>query len=199
MSQLLPVLYTDCMEEVKLRIETIWMLLRKEKTTGRLYTDVEFLFLQFRKVLELIALSSLVANKNEYEKQQKHFYQDWHAEKILNKLEIINPSFYPIPSKQIIEGKIKKMETINEGYLDKKEFIKLYDKCSDWAHAENPFKKKKKIPDDIYEKLDDFRNKIMTLLNHHTIHFVNNPDMRCCLMNSKDDSRVHVFEFSRIV
>ncbi len=63
------------MEEVKRRTLVISRLLNKELTTGYRMTDIETIYLQLRKVLELIALGSLVANVDEYSRQEKKFAQ----------------------------------------------------------------------------------------------------------------------------
>ena len=60
--------YSECMEEVKKRVEVIESLINKTVTTPYLITNVEFACVQVRKILELTALSGLVANKVEFQK-----------------------------------------------------------------------------------------------------------------------------------
>jgi hypothetical protein len=58
--------YCECMEEVKLRIEVVRVLLSGRFSLKYLPPLVESVCLQIRKILELIALASLVAVKDEY-------------------------------------------------------------------------------------------------------------------------------------
>ena len=62
-------LYCKVMTEIKKRIGTVESFLKHQKTTGYKMTDLEFLCLQIRKILELISLSSLIANQEEFDKQ----------------------------------------------------------------------------------------------------------------------------------
>ena len=94
-------MYIFCMEEIKRRINVISQFLDNKATTGQPITDIEFLYLQFRKVLEFIALSSLSANREKYEEVRNNFKTDWHAERIMEKIEKINPNFYPCPTSQV--------------------------------------------------------------------------------------------------
>jgi len=101
-----------------------------------------------RKILELIALSSLVANKNEYARARKNFNRDWNAKFILNDLEKINPKFYPVLTKQILDPtskKVMKTETVKSGYLTRSEFENICDRCGGLLHANNPFGQAKDI------------------------------------------------------
>jgi hypothetical protein len=98
-------LYCDLMEEVKKRTSEI-----KGCFDGRvnnLYqaTTIECAALQLRKILELIALSSLVAHKKEYAKQYPKFASNWHAERILRDIEKINKDFYPRPIKEVLSAR----------------------------------------------------------------------------------------------
>ncbi|MDA3938810.1 MAG: VCBS repeat-containing protein [Spirochaetia bacterium] len=91
-------LYTAMMEEIKKRLAVVVSFMKGSQTTGFLITDVEFVCLHFRKVLEHIALSSLIANKEEYTKQYKNFKRHWNARRILEGIEKINSEYYPQPT-----------------------------------------------------------------------------------------------------
>ena len=68
--------YRDCMEEIKKRTEVVDGFLRGNYHALYLQTTVESICLQVRKILELIALASLVANKGVYEKSRQNFAKD---------------------------------------------------------------------------------------------------------------------------
>jgi len=60
-------------------------------------TTIESIYLQFRKVLELIALGSLVANKDVFSAVYQDFAKYWNAELLVKDIERLNPRFYPRP------------------------------------------------------------------------------------------------------
>jgi len=193
--------YIFCMEEIKNRIFVISQFLEKKATTSQPITDVEFLCLQFRKVLEFIALSSLSANREKYEEIRSNFKTDWHAERIMKKIEEINPNFYPLPIKQIVDkekGRVIKVEAITDGFLTREDFSNVYNKCSGFLHAYNPYDTKfQKLPIQM-DNFKRWKDMIVKLLNHHQIHLIDEPRQLWVLMKSIDDGKVHVFEMIRI-
>ena len=65
--------YLGCMREIKHRTDVIQRFLSQEIHARYLASTAECIALQFRKTLELIALASLVANREEYAKQRANF------------------------------------------------------------------------------------------------------------------------------
>jgi hypothetical protein len=165
------------MNEIKHRIDSIRSFIVDKKTTGYKYTDTEYICLQFRKILELIALANLVSNSEKYTKQYSNFVNHYHAKHILRDIEKINPSFYPVPIKQVFDEELQKkgikgkIEEIKEGFLTLDEFTQIYDECSVFMHAENPFAVKKNL-DDIRRKFPIWLDKILILLNHHKVQLI---------------------------
>ncbi|QDK77769.1 hypothetical protein EXU85_03830 [Spirosoma sp. KCTC 42546] len=193
-------LYVSCMEEIKLRQNTIIDILYKNKTTGFVKTDEEFICLQFRKILELIALANLVSNKDEYAKKYSNFANHYHAKHILRDLEKINPDFYPNPVKQLIDestGLVREIVNIKEGYLTKDEFINIYDFCSGQMHADNPFNPS--TESELYlGRFKSWNTLIIKLLNHHIIRLLDTGIFLAVLMNSKSDGKAHAYLFREI-
>lgn len=85
------------MNEVKKRTVAITNMLRGLTTTSYKATNIEFMCLQIRKILELISMGSLVLNKEEFEAIGQKYAQYWNARLILQDIERLNPDFYPIP------------------------------------------------------------------------------------------------------
>jgi len=83
--------YRNCMEEIKTRLNLVIDFFNQGRTTGSQVTDIEFGCLQFRKILELIALSSIAPNKNEYAKQREKFYKDWNPDTVVKILGHMYP------------------------------------------------------------------------------------------------------------
>lgn len=136
--------YCKCMEEIKLRIDAVNSIIQKRCTTICQATNIEFMCLQIRGILELIALGSLVTDEVEYKKRSIELANNpWNAKVMLREIGRINPKFYPVPGKQIIDpktGKIKEVINITEGYLKREEFPGVYKKCSDAIHSHPFFK-----------------------------------------------------------
>lgn len=174
------------MNEIKSRTDVIRRFLHNKTTTGYHLTDTESVALQFRKIFELIALASLVAHKDEYSKQRKSFMTDWHAVGIIKIIEKINPDFYPIPTKQILDEKGKVKETVNvtDGYLTKEEFLDAINTCGDMLHSDNPFSTSKDAMS-VYKKFPVWLKKTQTLLNHHQVQLYDSNYQLWCIMKGK--------------
>ena len=190
--------YADLMDEVKRRVVVIDAFGCRSATTPFVPTNVESVYLQLRKILELIAMGSLVANKVEYSKVYSEFSKCWNAKYLLRDIERINPNFYPQPiiEKPSSEFGVKmKWENKKDGFLTKEDFLKLYEKCGKILHAANPFGSKIDYID--YEKsINNWRDKIIGLLNTHIIKLVNNPRTYLIHMKEDGDEKVHFYIFS---
>ncbi|WP_258239032.1 hypothetical protein [Arcobacter sp. F155] len=189
--------YANVMNEIKRRTSVIYSILNGKKNTLYKATNIELMCLQIRKILELIALCSLVANQRLFLKKINNLQKMWNAKLILADIEKLNPDFYPkpideVPSKK--EGIINEFIDIKEGFLTKDEFIKVYDKCGKILHAENPLGNG--IDYKYYEKvIPEWMGKIKRLLNSHTIKLLNDKNMYLVHMqeNGKEGSTVYVF------
>jgi hypothetical protein len=188
------------MEEIKRRTLVVTRLLNRELTTGYKMTDIETVYLQLRKILELIALGSLVANVDEYARQQKKFAQHWHAARILDDLQTINPNFYPVPGVQVKDqstGKNKSLDTPKDPYLTKPDFVTLYEMCGGILHAENPYGKPRNIA--AYEQqMRAWLDKTIVLLNHHQIQLLDSDLMLWVIMHAESDGHVHGFIMQKV-
>jgi hypothetical protein len=88
--------YVDAMKEIKNRVEVIDFFLTGRGQAVLASATIETTGLQFRKIFELIAFSSLIANKRLYSTAYADFSKHWEAPKLLRNLRKINPRFYPV-------------------------------------------------------------------------------------------------------
>lgn len=185
--------YANCLEEIKCRLQVAYWIVHGEKSTGYLRTNVETVYLQFRKILELLALGSLVSNKYDYAKYYSNFMNHYHAKHIFRDLEKINPDFYPKPGKQIKDekGEVIRLDNIETGYLTKDEFIDIYDESSSLLHAENPFATPKTF-DNYTEKFTEWNNKIIVLLSHHQLQLLDRKTMIWAILKTKPNGNASV-------
>lgn len=191
--------YCDLMEEIKGRTKVIQSILKNETSTLFPQTNLELVYLQFRKILELIALGSLVANRNEFELQKSKFDKAYHAGDILKSIQKVNPEFYPKPVVLIdrhAPNTIGEFKHIEEGYLRKNELIKVYGMCGSVLHAVNPYRKKLDFQK-YNNAIPEFLRKIIRLLNCHNIHLVGDDGFYNIYMNDESDGRVHATYFKK--
>lgn len=190
--------YCNLMEEVKRRTDAINALGSGQATTSYRATNIEFVYLQFRKILELVALGSLVANKVEFEKAYGEFSKCWNAQYLLRDMERVNPDFYPhpiveVPSKE--PGAKMEWQDKKDGFLTKKEFLKLYEKCGAIMHAGNPYGSQ--VDYGYYEtNIQGWLNKIIGLLNSHSIRLVGDPNLYLIHMREANHKRVRHYVFA---
>ena len=93
------------MEEIKRRIKVIDYFLFGSGHSLYEATTLESVSLQLRKILELTAMATLVANKKEYAKVYSNFAKTWNAEYLLKDLARITT----IPA---IEPAITKLDNV---------------------------------------------------------------------------------------
>lgn len=149
------------MYEASLRLETLRDLVSGVRVTRYNITAIESEALQLRKLLEVIAYASLVSNREPYEEIKNDLAKDWHAERILKKIAKINADFYPVP--------LKDNQVVRHGYLTRKQFSTLYDKCGYILHAKNPFSKSSKNYLAFEKKVPEYIFRIESLIKNHRI------------------------------
>lgn len=193
-------LYAEQMREIKRRTEVIDFFLRKDGHALYQPTTIESICLQFRKILELIAFSSLVANKDRYAAVHKKFESHWNAELLLRDLSRVNPDFYPKPiaeKKSATPGVVNDLIPITDGYLSQEDFIHIYKKCGGMMHATNPYGSKTGLH--FFEKsFPTWRAKLIRLLNSHTVHLVGETGFWLIHMKEDGDNEVHFYEFALV-
>lgn len=193
-------LYCTLMNEVKNRTFAVTQVLNGLTTTSFKATNIEFMCLQLRKILELISMGSLVMNKDLFEEIGQKYSQYWNAKYILSDIERLNPDFYPIP---IIEMPSDKKNVVNDlqnktsRFLTREDFVKVYDKCGMMMHASNPFGSKYDY--DFYNKqINEWLNLIIELLQSHLIHIKGIEGFYLIHMQEEGKEGVHGYYFEKI-
>ena len=195
--------YATQMEEVKRRMASIKKL--SEIAAGHLPLAIvtECVYLQFRKILELIAMSSLVANREaleEMNRSRKKLGSQWNGDAILKLVEGINPDFYPVP---ILERPFRhpsvKADLVEktDGFLSRGEFSRLYNLCASLMHADNPLGSKTDYRV-LWEEGPTWESRILELLGPHMIRLVGQDGFYLVHMRDKRDGRVHMYKFEEM-
>ncbi|SCY76105.1 hypothetical protein [Butyrivibrio sp. INlla14] len=147
--------YLRNMKNIKKRIKSVKYVRNHLTSTMYTFTDIEYCTLQIRKILELIAISSLISDYKIYKEKMDSINKMWKADLIIKDLERINPKFYPEPTLTIKRvGEIDKLVVSDKEYLTKELFVEVYNKCGKMLHSLNPLCGEKSI-DDLYAKYND--------------------------------------------
>jgi len=187
--------YCDLMEEIKLRIAVVDHFIPGQGNALYPPPTIESACLQLRKILELIAFGSLVANKATYTSVYSKISKAWHAADILEELNRVNSEFYPVPVTVVpssIPG-VPQHKKREGDFLTKTEFPEVYGRCGVMAHAVNPYGKG--IDYAYYlTMLPTWRTQVVNLLKNHEIRLVNIPGMYIVHMAETGDDRVHWYK-----
>ena len=169
----LPELYLKCMEELRDRVKLVRSVLSRQITTTRDTFDAELIFLQLRKVLELIAFASLTVNKEQYAAVHARFAEHWKAKQLLQTVEKINPDFYPKPlgPLQVQPDGVKHFPQATDPFLTREDFELLYDKSSDVLHVRNPFSERDPTIRIKYH-VTEWVSRIQILVGRHVTHLI---------------------------
>ena len=192
--------YIQCMEEIKNRLVAAWSMFgNNTHTTPFRATNIEFACLQIRKILELIALASLSANKEEYSKQHANFFKHWRAKAILEAVEKVNPNFYPTPTEEVGDpyGEMRDVKMLAEGFLTKEDFSMVYDLCSQTLHASNPYGEKTDYSF-LEKEIPVWLEKIKKLVNTHMVILHNKRESLWIILRSQEDGTVRGSIFKKI-
>lgn len=165
--------YCYLMEEIRSRIEAINQLF--ELSDVMIRTQVESICLQLRMLLELIVFSSLVSNKDVWQKSQKELKNSQDIGKKMKELKRLHPNFFPRPI-HLQEVTLRDEPAIrSEGYLTEDKLIEVYGKLGNILHAENPIGEKKDFQF-IIDAVPDWITEVVNLLECHRVYLFHHPD-----------------------
>lgn len=161
------------MQEIRDRLALVEAVGQHKISTSVETFDIELVFLQLRKCLELIAFASLIANKDKYSAAYANFASHWKAKGMLECIEKLNPDFYPLPVKQptVLANGVKHLDLVPNGFLTRSEFVTLYEKSSEFLHSRNPFTTKDPVVKLGYST-KEWLSRIKCLLKLHVTHLV---------------------------
>jgi hypothetical protein len=181
------------MEDLKLRVSLVLDITHQHVTIpGPEAVAIELACIQLRKILELIAFGSLVANRAKYAVAYANFAEHWNAKRMLQKLAKIHKDFYPRPlaiGAQEQPG-VHNFVDADQPCLTQDDFVFLYDAASKALHVRNPFQSTAHI--DFRISIADWIQRIQQLLGIHLVRFVDTPDLWVVNMSAPGDGKVHV-------
>lgn len=186
------------MGEIKWRAEAI-KFLRSGGGQALPYnpTTTESICLQIRKILELIAFSSLIANQEAYASIHKHFAKHWNAKFLLADLERVNPHFFPKPVVETRQGEITHCQDLTDGFLTKADFLHVYEKCGGMLHARNPYDSRNGYHY-ADKSISGWMEKIVNLLRIHKIQILGQEGLWLIHMHEKANDQVYVYQLEPV-
>ena len=165
--------YCDLMEEVKSRVESINQLIAMPGITIR--TRVEAICLQLRMLLELVVFSSLVSNKDVWQRSQKELQSSQDISKKLRELKRLHPNFYPRPVELKAAPPGGELPDRSEGFLSEDRLIEVYGRLGNILHAENPLGKETDYRFFI-DSVPGWVSEVMNLLECHKVYLYHRPE-----------------------
>ena len=195
----LQILYLRNMTKIKWRYNAITDIMTRKRTSTYQTTNIEFCVLQFRKILELIALSSLISDADVYRVQLGKIEKMWNARNILRDIERIHPHFYPQPI-NVLKHENSDNEFVKKTtpYLTKDKFENTYARCGKYLHEFSPFKSEAEIEHAYKEIMHEFPKwsyLIVELLSTHIVHLYDSRFMFYISMGAKNDPpRGNIFQ-----
>ena len=165
--------YCDLMDEVKSKVEAIDRLMELPGITIR--TRVESICLQLRMVLELIVFSSLVSNKDVWQRSRRELQSSQDISKKLRELKRIHPNFYPSPMDMEATASSGEPSDRTEGFLSEDRLTEVYGRLGNILHAENPLGKETDYRYFI-NAVPGWLAEVMNLLECHKVYLYHRPE-----------------------
>lgn len=193
--------YADCMTYVRYRLDVVDRFLSLRATTGYEIPDLETTCLQFRKVFELIAMSSLCANREKCAEVKQRFDKVWNASDIIKFVETLNPHFYPVPINRTFNDDPATGGTIShvsDGFLTRDELVETHGRCGDLLHADNPYRAQDVSVDQWRQRFGEWNQKTRMLLKLHTTQLIDQNTQWWVVMRFGTDQPVQVAEMKAV-
>lgn len=139
--------YRSAMVEVKQRLRAIDRVLgAKKPRTLTADLDNEFMWLQVRKIVELVTFGGVMADEARYAalraeaKDNPNYRRDWKVGQILKRLAEITPHYLPRPlgDMLLLKDGTKHFEAGKEKETVER-FVQIYELAGEHLHVSNPF------------------------------------------------------------
>lgn len=191
--------YINYMTDIKNRIN---FLSAYDFTSIPKQITVEIIAIQFRKIVEMIIFSSLVANKEKYNAIHCDFAKHWRIKDIIKKIKGFNKDYLPIPVKEIEGDNGEKLWDYPSGtaYFTESELVEIYNESGGILHSYKPFQSNKVNIDRFLSKVSGRKDKFISTLNCHQVHPLNDKEVFIVHMSedNRDSPVIYRFEAHRI-
>lgn len=198
--------YKKNMHEIKERMSVIQDMesshAEKKIFTGFIEIDIDLLYLQLRKINEIIMFSCIVASEAAERQLNADLRRGWELKKIKNSLEKINQNYFPYPVKVVEkEGggfEISKYDKADRVYLTEEELFAIYKNASDYVHAKREYQYGS--VEERFKSLHkgfEYASKITRLLSHHWLPISDSMDF-AVIMEYGENKDVQVILMEKV-
>ena len=189
------------MEEIKKRTDVVFRLIKMNRAgqsmTGYIETDIDTVYLQLRKTIELVMFACVVANKSAGLTLNRTLRKGYEIQKIKSELQRFNLKFFPTPKLEDEKGldgtrKVKDLTHDVRAFMTESEIFKAYGKAGNYLHSQRDYQyggEEAKLK--ILERGVDSINQLVGLLNHHWTD-ITSDSFFAVVMQGDKDGKVHV-------
>ena len=188
--------YSSLMEQLKLRIDEIGFRLasaKEHKNSFESLMELEFCYLQLRKICELLALAILAAHGQSDKFLSKNLWKSWSAEDLLLSLRKLNPHAFPLPVNILQDHSGPGMHHIkpsNNAVL-LNDIVAVYRECGNQLHVGSLRRLtggKRQVFD--HRKIISHVNAFVRLLGTHMILLPEINSVMVVVLKHSDDGKV---------
>jgi len=199
--------YAAYMEEVKKRTSVVSKLYRDhlagKSMTGYIETDIDTVYLQLRKCIELVMFACIVANKSAGITLNKTLRKGYEIQKIKLELKRFNTAFFPSPKKErgIDADGVRLVDDLkheDRPFMTEAELFKAYGLSGNYLHSQREYQyggADAKIK--ILMRGVEYINQLIALLNHHWTKITEDSSF-AVVMHGNIDGKVHVSQLVSI-
>ena len=163
--------YKACMTVIKARIFTIQNILNNKIDLHYQMLKVEAVFLQFRLLLELLYLSTIVIRRKKYSLEWPRSEKEYQPSVIRKYLGKDLDEHFPYPFQPVDNPDGADKMHFFERPISEAEVYSFFNKCHQYLHEPNPYKKdwKKRESEcaNLIEESKDMLLKLWKLLENH--------------------------------
>ena len=185
-----------------MRLSVFWALAGPD---DELFSDeivTEFLALQLRSTLELIAISAFVANRTAYEDAFEKLRAHMRLRSVVRNLKAIHANFFPwarrFTTTFFPDGSRQHhgaMPPDDLPILTENELLRAHERCNNSLHIRNPFVSPLGSMEQRRYFLEIAR-KSENLMEQHVVHLAGISEKRFVHLNYGEKRSVHVFSLS---
>jgi hypothetical protein len=199
-------IYANFMSEITERLNVLNNAINNTMPFTVMIT-YELCYLQLRMICECIALSCLIAHGDISDITIDEFINNYQADDIIKKLELLHSEFFPKPrmltftppNETFPAGNVDMTDKVSPPSLTKSELLSLYGRCGEYLHRARVRSIEQRPPYTTanFQPIVEWNNKIVSLLDTHAIYSKNNDKYLVVIMKSSENQNKPLILFAQ--
>lgn len=193
--------YAGYMEEVKRRMDVVAKVSEKVNSgssmTGYIETDIDIVYLQLRKIIELVIFACITANKSAGLTLNKTLRKGYEIQKIKTELKRFNTDFFPSPKvhAETTKDSIREVDDLKQEdrpFMSEAELFRAYGIAGNYLHSQREYQYG--TPQERIIILKDgieYVNQLAHLLDHHWTN-ITEDSLFAVVLNRHNKKTAHV-------